>query len=74
MMTENKDNEALKERLYYLKKRILTLEWDKNHNQLNPGMEYKYEEFKKECAQIESNLKELDNEVLGPENITEISE
>jgi len=57
-MGENENIDALKERFDYLKKRLLTLEWDKTHNQLNAGMEYKYEEFKKELAELESRFRE----------------
>jgi hypothetical protein len=46
----------LRERTSYLKKRILTLEWDKKHNQLNAGMELKFEEMKKEFAELEEKL------------------
>jgi len=59
-MEENENIDTLKERFDYLKKRLLTLEWDKTHNQLNAGMEYKYEEFKKELAELESRFKESD--------------
>jgi len=39
---------AIKEKLSDINKRLLTLEWDKKHNQLNAGMEVKYTELKAE--------------------------
>ncbi|MAG16314.1 hypothetical protein CMO88_04590 [Candidatus Woesearchaeota archaeon] len=38
----------LKEKLNEIDKRLLTMEWDKRHNQLNAGMEEKYTELKTE--------------------------
>jgi len=73
-MAENEDVGTLKERFDYLKKRLLTLEWDKEHNQLNAGMEYKYEEFKKEFAELETRFREIDKEdVPVIENPAEIA-
>jgi len=56
--TERQQSE-LKEKLSDINKRLLTLEWDKKHNQLNAGMEEKYTELKAEhdklLAQINGN-------------------
>ena len=47
----------LKEKLGDINKKLLTMEWDKKHNQLNIGMESKYTELKAEHDKI---LKEID--------------
>ena len=46
----------ISDRLDYLKKNILTLEWDKRHNQLNRGMERRFEELKKEYDELRQKL------------------
>lgn len=51
--------EELRGRIAYLRKRALTLEWDKRHNQLNAGMESKFEEIKKELAELEPKLQSI---------------
>ena len=49
----------LKEKLGEINKKLLTMEWDKEHNQLNAGMESTYTELKTEhdkiVAQINGN-------------------
>jgi len=47
----------LKEKLGDINKKLLTMEWDKKHNQLNIGMESKYTELKAEHDKI---LKQID--------------
>jgi len=42
----------LKEKLGDINKKLLTMEWDKKHNQLNSGMESKYTELKEEHDKI----------------------
>ena len=42
----------LKEKLGDINKKLLTMEWDKKHNQLNIGMESKYTELKAEHDKI----------------------
>ena len=42
----------MKERLNEIKKKLLTLEWDKDHNQLNFGMQGKYSELKDEHSKL----------------------
>jgi len=42
------------ERMAFLKKRLLTLEWDKAQNQLNSGMEEKMVELRKEYNDLQS--------------------
>jgi hypothetical protein len=48
----------LKERLSNINKRLLTLEWDKKHNQLNAGMEEKYAELKAEHDKLVAEINE----------------
>jgi len=38
----------IKEKLGEINRILLTLDWDKRHNQLNPGMEAKYNQLKTE--------------------------
>ncbi|MBS3132780.1 hypothetical protein J4470_01445 [Candidatus Woesearchaeota archaeon] len=49
----------LKEKLGDINKKLLTMEWDKKHNQLNAGMEPKYAELKEEHDKI---LKKINGE------------
>ncbi|MEK6967223.1 MAG: hypothetical protein AABX51_01175 [Nanoarchaeota archaeon] len=48
------------DRMAFLKKRLLTLEWDKTQNQLNSGMEFKLVEFRKEFQDLQSKSKEIE--------------
>ena len=41
-----------KERMDFLRKRLLTMEWDKRMNQFNAGMEEKFRDFKKEYEEL----------------------
>ena len=38
----------IKEKLHEINKKLITMEWDKRHNQLNAGMESKYAQLKAE--------------------------
>lgn len=38
----------IKEKLHDINKKLITMEWDKRHNQLNAGMESKYTQLKAE--------------------------
>lgn len=55
---ENAPLNVMEENLFDLKKKLMTLEWDKSHNQLNSGMEAKY-------AQIKTAYEELQKKVSG---------
>ena len=44
---------AVEEQLYDFRKRLMTLEWDKTHNQLNSSMEAKYAEIRAECEKLQ---------------------
>jgi len=46
----------LKERLGQINKQLLTFAWDKDHNQLNIGMESKYTELKAEHDKIMAKI------------------
>ena len=50
--------EQLRERKSVLEKRIMTLEWDKDHRQIHAGQDRKLENFKKELDDIEKQLSE----------------
>jgi hypothetical protein len=47
----------LKEKLGEIDKKLLTMEWDKEHNQLNMGMEGRYVELKAEHDKIVEQIK-----------------
>ena len=59
-MNEENNNETdlnvMKEKLSDLRKRIMTLEWDKSHNQLNSSMEAKYAQIKTECDALQKKV------------------
>jgi len=38
----------IKEKLHEINKKLITMEWDKRHNQLNAGMESKYAQLQAE--------------------------
>ena len=48
----------LREKLNSVNRKLLTLQWDKDHNQLNSGMESKYNELK---TQEEKLQKQIEN-------------
>ncbi len=50
-LTEKQRSE-LKERLESVDKQIMTMEWDKAHNQLNAGVEEKYANLKTEHEKL----------------------
>jgi len=47
----------IKEKLGEISIQLLTMDWDKRHNQFNPGMETKYTQLK---AEHDSLVKKLD--------------
>ncbi|MBN2454161.1 hypothetical protein JXB11_01305 [Candidatus Woesearchaeota archaeon] len=53
------DADNVEKELSEVRKRLLTLEWDKKHNQLNAGMESHYEELKTKCKELESMKEKL---------------
>ena len=53
MQEQNMQLSLIEEKLYDLRKRLITLEWDKTHNQLNSSMEAKYAEVRAECEQLQ---------------------
>ena len=55
--------EEMKEKLSDLRKRIMTLEWDKSHNQLNSSMEAKYAQIKTECEALQKKIDDVKAEM-----------
>ena len=53
------EEKEAEEKVSYLRKRLLTLEWDKENNQLNSGMLKQYEELKKEFNILNEKLKTM---------------
>lgn len=51
------ENAELKARVDFLKGKLLTLQWDLDHGQLNPGMRVRYDKMKKELDEIQAKLK-----------------
>ncbi|MBI2176449.1 hypothetical protein HYU40_03850 [Candidatus Woesearchaeota archaeon] len=64
---ENMPLSDMKERLRDMKKRIMTLEWDKSHNQLNSSMELKYSQIKTECETLQKKVDTMQAELKGQE-------
>jgi len=54
--------EDLIERASQLRKRIMTLEWDKKRNQINFGRTRQLEEYKKELEEIDAKKSEKQEE------------
>jgi|WetSurMetagenome_2_1015567.scaffolds.fasta_scaffold63131_6 hypothetical protein len=42
-----------------IRKRLLTLDWDKKHNQLNAGMESSYNELKAKFKELEEQKQKI---------------
>ena len=49
----------MKDKLSELRQRVMTLEWDKSHSQLNSSMEVKYLQMKVEYEQLQKKVDEL---------------
>lgn len=47
------------ERLNYLKKTLLTMEWDRSQNQFNQGLEAKYNSTKEELEKLKKEASSL---------------
>lgn len=60
---ENMPLGDMKEKLRDMKNRIMTLEWDKSHNQLNSSMELKYSQIKVECEALQKKVDSMQAEL-----------
>ncbi len=58
-LTEKQVTE-LKQRLESVDKQIMTMEWDKEHNQLNSGVEEKYANLKAEHEKLTKKINGTD--------------
>ncbi len=65
--TENTPLNELKEQLRDVKKRLMTFEWDKSHNQLNSSMELKYSQTKIECETLQKKVDGMQAELKAQE-------
>jgi hypothetical protein len=61
MMSQERIAEV-QERIRELNRRLLTLEWDLNRNQINPYKKMEYERLKAEQLDLEQELEQLANE------------
>ena len=61
----------MKEKLRDMKKRLMTFEWDKSHNQLNSSMEMKYSQIKTECETLKKRGNGTQAELKGQEAAAE---
>jgi hypothetical protein len=61
MADETTDSQArfVEESMDNIRKRLLTLEWDKKHNQLNVGMESSYNDLKAKYKELEEQKAKL---------------
>ena len=57
--TKNESLENIRERMSDMRKTLLTLEWDRRHNQIHIGMESRYNKLKEEYGALEKQLSEL---------------
>jgi len=57
--TSSMSEKELEEQMIYLKKRLLTMEWDKSQNQLNMGMEPVLKQTRKELEETQQKISEL---------------
>ena len=57
-MEESEDKASLKEKLGEIERQLMTLQWDKDRDQLNPGVEAKYSRLKTEKEELLRKLKE----------------
>lgn len=54
---ENPEILALRERRDVLKGKLMTMEWDVQHGQINPGKKVMFDRLKKEFEELELKLK-----------------
>jgi hypothetical protein len=52
--------EELREKMLVLRTKIASLQWDKEHNQLNAGKATYFESIKKEFADVQLQLQSLE--------------
>ena len=71
ILDENMPLSDMKEKLSEFRKRIMTLEWDKSHNQLNSSMEAKYAQIKTECEALQKKVDGIQAELKEKETATE---
>lgn len=57
--TADSQTSSIEENMNQIRKRLLTLEWDKKHNQLNVGMESSYNELKAKYKELEEQKAKL---------------
>ncbi len=66
--------EDMKEKLSDLRNRIMTLEWDKSHNQLNSSMEAKYAQIKTEFESLQKKVDGIKEKLKEEEAASEAAE
>ncbi len=71
----------MKDRLSDLRQRVMTLEWDKSHSQLNSSMEAKYlqmkaeyEELQKKVDGIKAEMKEQEEAAAAKSELAKAAE
>lgn len=68
---ENMPLSDMKEKLRDMKKRLMTFEWDKSHNQLNSSMEMRYSQIKTECETLQKRVDGMQVELKEQEAAAE---
>ena len=66
---ENVPLSDLKEKLRDMKKKLMTFEWDKSHNQLNSSMELKYSQIKVEFETLQKRVDGIQAELKEQEAV-----
>ena len=57
------DEKELREKLEDIKKKLMVMEWDQSHNQLNAGKMGMFNELREQKLKLETELSQFSNEI-----------
>ena len=57
------EEKELREKLEDVKKKLMVMEWDQSHNQLNAGKFGMFNELKEQKLRLETELSQFSNEI-----------
>ena len=52
----NMENKEMEQKLVQMKQKLAVMEWDVQHDQINPAKKVKYNKLKEECMKLEEQL------------------
>lgn len=55
--------EEIQTRLEQMRQRLAIMQWDVDHDQMNPAKKHKYDKLKEECTKLEGELKNTESPV-----------